>query len=1124
MLFRFLNHVVLAVATTGMPSLAPIGEAASIAAQDRAAQGTDEAQHKLVFVAPAEGAVVQGLTTVGVELHGVDADAAVDVRLHVPGLGEIPPLARVGEGRGIERRYLFEVDAASVPEGAALLRLEAQLSGSGLTIAGEKPLLVRAVHGKDVQRAEAEAQLSTERPEGFGTRHPNVASDPDASGGMAVVLRGYGPTALHSFDLEEGGRYQPFVVARGSLGAGAYPSVAISLGSQDQRVGSVRVVADRWHRIPVGLPIELPAGDSILAVRHANPINEGRSQQRHLYVDSMELVRVSAPTEDSGGTSSMMSMEPAMMSASMMSMQMMGEAGDATPMLPGGLWIGFQEVFDGLPMNGDLRIEGKTSWRGGGPVPRVALFVDGEAVGKLQGTEPVFELSRDELGPGRHGIQLRATQPGGRMAMTPVQTLEVLGRTGPQRASSVRRIGMADEAWVATGSLSRPTEPVTGTLELPESLAGPFEVRLDARGPGDSHHGEVSVRVEGAPDAEGIRPVLAEQRLEVKNWWNERRLGQMTFEEGPKRVVIEANPQPDGAASEKPQLYLRCLVFENLALRPERDVSPPGASIAYPAEGGSIDPTLDAVVAHVFDDARVKSVELLVDGRAVSSFARVRQGVGYAVLPLFSHRLSAGEHELRVRAFDEAGNEAESSVRSIQVPASDASEPSRFTRAVHLLDRLGFGPDPAELAEVLVHGEDAWMDRELDGEGPGHRTARGRARSNLGAAIPYGASSLALQVALSTDQPLRERFALFLDNHFSTWAGKTGMPSEWGDHRRYQEAGLAPFRQLLDVALTSPVMLVYLDQQKSFRGRLNENLARELLELHTVGVNGGYGQDDVTALASLLCGLTVAEEAPPDGSGQYLSRVFRFAPDLADPAAQTVMGKAFGEAHTPVEAYRRFESVLDHLASHPMTAQFMAKKFAEHFVSVPAPADLVSELARVFEASGGDPKAMLRAIPQHTDFWTAMDTPRVTSPLDFGLRFARATAPKHLHSQVDTLLKSSGMGLFDHPTPDGYPEEDEAWIDSNGLLARWRLAQSVTWAARALAPEEVRRGDVGDSLASWSERAIDHAAFRLLGKRLSEESRLAAVDYAREIGEEPLWKRVDQLCVLLTRFPEANLR
>lgn len=1085
----------------------------------------------LVFVAPAEGAVLSGVCAIGVELParpGAELHEA-DPVLEVPGVGDVFPTARVAVGRGPEQRWVFEVDTAEMSEGPHLLRVRlGPSSREGEPAEGEaagKPLFVRVVHGdaaSQVLAVEAEAALGVPRPETFGERRPSVVGDPEASGGTAVVIRGYQPAVLFHLDVPEAGRWQVIARVRGRIGGGAFPSISVSVDTDQPRLGTARVVSEDWHRLAVGLPLELEAGVRLLSLRLVNPINEGRTEERHLYLDSVELVSV---PPSAAPVSSMMSME-SMVMAEAPSMMDAGATTGAGAVMAEGLWVGFQEVFDGLPMNGDLRVEGKATWRGGPsvPAPRVALLIDGKPVSVVQGSEPVFDMTRDELGPGAHTVQLSAEQAGGRLAVTPVQTIHVRGRTGVKRPPLVHRYGMQDDGWATDQSLRQPSGPVSASFDLPEALEGRYAVRLDARGPGTPNHGLVSVRIEGAPDEKGDRPVLAETSLEVNNWWYERPLGEMDLPAGAKRLSIDAVPQPDGAASEQPQLFLRSVVFERLEDREGVDYSPPGVELLYPEEGATVDAALDAVVADVFDDRDVQSAELLVDGRSVAAFARVPSGAGYAVLPLVARDLDAGEHRLSVQVFDRAGNESESAARTVTVPVTgEVLVPGRFARAVHLLNRMGFGPDPHELAEVLVHGERAWIDGQMT-ESPGHRVARGRARTELGAGIPYGAAQLTLQIALSTDQPLRERFALFLDNHFNTWGGKTGMPSEWGDHLRYQDAGLAPFGELLRTAISSPVMLVYLDQQKSFRGRLNENLARELLELHTVGVNGGYGQDDVTALAGLLCGLTVGEEAPPDGGAQYLSRVFRFAPDLADSSAQRVFGAHFGEADGEGAAFDRFGRVLEHLSAHPMTARFWARKLAEHFVAVPAPEALVEDLAECFLATGGDTRELLLHIAEHPSFWAAMDTPRVASPLDFGLRFGRATTPRHLHGQVDALLRSAGMGMFDHAAPDGYPEEDEAWIDSNGLLARWRLAQGVSWAARVLTPDPLRRSEHGDSFDEFSSRAIDHASFRLLGRLLGPDSMEAAVSYMREISEEPAWKRVEQMCVLLTRFPEANLR
>ena len=1077
------------------------------------------------FVAPAEGAVLSGVCAIGVELMGQSgADGGEAPTLEVPGVGDVKPTAEVALGRGPERRWIFEVDANAMPEGAQLLALRFD-GGNGAAQEPPKPLLVQVVHGAEPIAAEAEAGLALPRPDGFGDGQPKVVGDERAQGGVAVVMRRYGPGTLFHLDVPESGRWQVLARVRGHIGAGAFPSVAVSVDTENPKLGAVRVLSTDWHRVPVGTPLALEAGARTLSLRLANPINEGRAERRDLYVDAIELVRAPAA---SAASASMMSMEGAMMSSapSMGSASMMGAASTGDEALPDGLWIGLQESFDGLPMNGSLRIEGLTSWRGGSgvPAPHVSLLIDGRPVSTVQSSEPVFVLSRDEVGAGTHTLQLRAEQAGGRVAVTPLQTVTVSGRTGPLRNLAVQRFAMQGERWDTDGPLSHPMETVTGSLALPADLEGRYLIKLDARGPGSPYHGHVVVSIEGAADSAGERPLLAEKTLEVTNWWKERTVAELSLPAGPKRVTVTANPLPEGAASDVSRLFLRALVLERAEFSTALDYMPPGASIVYPLVGDTVDPELDAVVVDVFDDRSVKTAELIVDGRVVTAFGRVPQGVGYSVLPLFSRDLTPGAHRLQVRTFDTAGNEAESDVRMIAVPErSEGGPPSSFKRAVHLLNRFGFGPDPAQLAKVLMYGERAWVESQFE-ESAGHATARGRAAATLGANIPYAAPQLALRVALTSDQPLRARFALFLDNHFSTWSGKTGGPSEWGDHRRYQDIGFAPFGELLHTALSSPVMLVYLDQEKSFRGRLNENLARELLELHTVGVDGGYTQGEVTGLAGLLCGVTVANEAPPDGSGQYLSRVFRFAPDLADPAAQMVLGARFDEAHGAAEAFARYGAVLDHLAAHPMTARFWANKLAEHFVSVPAPPALVDDLAQRFLSTGGDTEELLRCVVGHPDFWAAMDEPRISSPLDFGLRFGRATSPRNLHDTVHTMLGSAGMGLFDHASPDGYPEEDEAWVDSNGLLARWRLAQSVSWAARVLVPEELRRSDSGADDGDWCSQVIDHASFRLLGKLLGPESKSAGMEYLKEMSTSKAWERADQFCILITRFPEANLR
>jgi uncharacterized protein (DUF1800 family) len=277
----------------------------------------------------------------------------------------------------------------------------------------------------------------------------------------------------------------------------------------------------------------------------------------------------------------------------------------------------------------------------------------------------------------------------------------------------------------------------------------------------------------------------------------------------------------------------------------------------------------------------------------------------------------------------------------------------------------------------------------------------------------------------------------------------------------------------------------------------------------------------VTHLAQLLCGITVSQEAPVDGSGAYLRLVLRSAPDLSDGQEQVLFGRRF-EVGPPSRRFDRFMEVLELLASHPRTAKFVATKLAEHYVSSPPPPELVEHLSTVFLESGGDPGTMLTELVAHPSFWESARSPRLASPLHYGLRTARVLGYPQLDWGLCEFLRNSGMGMFDRATPDGYPDDDGAWADTNGLMQRWRWAQKVSWAVKALVPQRSRQYSGGDPL-EWRQRVVDLAAVRLTGHVLGDESNSVALEYLKE-DEGDLSKRVDRMTLLICRLPEANLK
>ena len=246
----------------------------------------------------------------------------------------------------------------------------------------------------------------------------------------------------------------------------------------------------------------------------------------------------------------------------------------------------------------------------------------------------------------------------------------------------------------------------------------------------------------------------------------------------------------------------------------------------------------------------------------------------------------------------------------------------------------------------------------------------------------------------TTENGLVERLAMFWTNHFavSTAKGNTlrvlAGPFEREAIRPHV---LGRFADMLRAVEMHPAMLIYLDNQMSIgpnsragrnRNRgLNENLAREILELHTLGVDGGYTQADVTAFANVLTGWIFSA---PDEDAIYGGR-FTFAPVRHEPGPQTVLGRIYSG-----EGMEQGGAVLDDLARHPSTARFIARKLARHFVADDPPPALVERLAKVFSDTDGDLNAVTRALVDAPEAWTTPLT-KMRTPLDFAVAGMRAT-------------------------------------------------------------------------------------------------------------------------------------
>lgn len=294
---------------------------------------------------------------------------------------------------------------------------------------------------------------------------------------------------------------------------------------------------------------------------------------------------------------------------------------------------------------------------------------------------------------------------------------------------------------------------------------------------------------------------------------------------------------------------------------------------------------------------------------------------------------------------------------------------------------------------------------------------------------------------------LRERLSLFWADHFTVRA-RAGFTRHMV--QSYVEEAIRPnitarFGQMLFAVTIHPMMLIYLDQQSSSgpnsqfgRNRdrgLNENLARELLELHTLGVGGGYSQRDVTELAELLTGLFWRAR---DHSV--------FQPNRAEPGPETVLGRTYSSE----ARLSNIRDVCEDLAVHPATAQHMARKLAVHFVSDTPPENLVTELASVWMETGGDLLDVTRALIEHPASWTQTRA-KVRRPIEYIIAALRALdVDPAVWTDMNRAQMRRAFGLplaamaqpWNAPAgPDGWAEETANWVTPQAMATRidWAL-------------------------------------------------------------------------------------
>jgi uncharacterized protein (DUF1800 family) len=309
---------------------------------------------------------------------------------------------------------------------------------------------------------------------------------------------------------------------------------------------------------------------------------------------------------------------------------------------------------------------------------------------------------------------------------------------------------------------------------------------------------------------------------------------------------------------------------------------------------------------------------------------------------------------------------------------------------------------------------------------------------NVGRQIVLGEAKARIEAALAAETGFVERLTWFWSNHFCVSADKIVSMAGAYEREAIRPHVLGRFGDMLQAAEGHPAMLFYLDNWNSIgpnsvaginrtRG-LNENLAREILELHTLGVRSGYTQTDVTAFANVLTGWTLSATSNPDHGGEFM-----FVKRMHEPGAKTVLGKSYAE-----DGIEQGRAVLADLAQHPATATHIARKLAKHFVADQPPQALVERLAGVFRETGGDLKAVAVALVMSDEAWDTRRS-KLKRPDDWLISALRVRGAREPNvERVVGARALLGEPLWRPPSPQGFSDEEAAWLD--GLPTRLDIA------------------------------------------------------------------------------------
>lgn len=364
------------------------------------------------------------------------------------------------------------------------------------------------------------------------------------------------------------------------------------------------------------------------------------------------------------------------------------------------------------------------------------------------------------------------------------------------------------------------------------------------------------------------------------------------------------------------------------------------------------------------------------------------------------------------------------------------------------IDAMTISRTPADQLVISLNTQRQAIEKLPDEEQK--NTARQAYRQRL-ALLAHEAQQRFLFRALYSPNQLQEQLTWFWMNHFNISLRKNNLRALVGDYedRAIRPNALGNFRDLLGAVVHHPAMLLYLDNTHNSVNRINENYARELLELHTLGVGGGYSQADVQDLARVLTGVNVniqPLDVPPPKmraalQGEYVRRgLFEFHPNRHDYGTKTLLGR-------PIESrgLAEVDEALDRLASAPATARFISRKLAVYFVADEPPRALTDRMAATFTRSNGNIAATLQAMFDSPEFAASLGR-KFRDPIHYVIAGVRLAYDDRVALDLNPMmswLSRMGQPLYGRETPDGYPLDEAAWSSAGQMNTRFEISQAI---------------------------------------------------------------------------------